>query len=552
MESDQSSSQGFSGIINLQLTDLIQMVCLSRSSLTVCVRSGNGSGTIYVREGEIHHAKTEKFEGEPAFFEMFRWKDGQFEMLPFQDLGIDSMDRSWEYLLLQAMRQRDEDAAKETLEDKDFDDEDFDRELDQEAPITPPLSEEPARDSEAYEQEQPEAPVFPGLDDNIDLAFDKYSSNGDASARVAKPVLEESRTQPAAQLHPARPVRVLVVDDSPFFARQLKKMLEEDLGIQVVATAKNGKEAVDLLASGPASIDLITLDVQMPVMPGDSALKHIMVRFGIPVLMISSFHTQSLNDIFEFLQLGAVDFIPKPDVKEDITAYGEQLRDKVKRAARSDVSHFRRWRKPKSDPRHKATTDQPEKSVLVILGAEGAYMDWFRLPLRQLSRKGLVIGLQKLPDPFLPGFCNLIKEKTSSITAPLMHSEWISPGTFYLGNASHRIKLQLVPRDMALGIEILPSERLSWDEGIQQWVSQLAEQPGFRMSICFLSAVHSFSAHFIEHLLQCNTRMILSPLDTMMCTDLVESIVPYAQSHKRQIVWASPENLMEVWLDYVE
>jgi len=526
MEPDRSSSRGFSGIINLPLTDLIQMVCLSRSSLSVCVRSGKGSGTIHVREGEIHHAETERIQGEPAFFEMFRWKDGQFEMLPFQDLEINSIDRSWEYLLLQAMRQRDEEAAKQMAQEG---------------------GEDPAQDLLTSSMSMD----FTELSEDIDFTFDEYGSTGDKLASVTEQPMEEDRSESANQIHTVRDTRVLVVDDSPFFARQLKKMLEADPDIRVVAIAKNGKEAVDFLASNPnPPIDLITLDVQMPVMPGDSALKHIMVRFGVPVLMISSFHMQSLNDIFEFLQLGAVDFVTKPDIEEDITAYGEHLRDKVKRAARCEVSHFRRWRRPKSDPQSKTAFDSPAKNVLMILGAEGAYMDWFRLPLHHLCRNGLVIGLQKLSDLFLPGFCKLLQERTKSPTSPLVHSEWVAPGAFYFGNGGHQVKLQLMPEDMALGIEILPSAPLPWHEGIQLWASQLAEQAGSRLSIYLLSAVHAFSADFIEHLLQCNVRMILPPLDTVMCTDLVESVLTYAQSHTGQVVRGSPENLMEVWLDH--
>ncbi len=515
-QSGQSSSQGFSGVVNLQLTDLIQMLCLNRSSVAICVRSGKGLGTIYVKEGEIRHAETETVQGEPAFFEMFRWKDGHFEMLPFRDTGINSLDRSWEYLLLQAMRQRDEEAARQ----------------------------EDQKSREVVEQEQLTVVSATERDGDDELVWKEEKP----ARTIEESVGEESKSGIADHILEVQTIRVLVVDDSSFFARQLKIILEADPNIQVVANAKNGREAVDFLATNP-SIDLITLDVQMPVMPGDSTLKHIMIRFGIPVVIISSFHAQSLNDIHEFLQLGAVDFAAKPDMEKDFTAYGERLRDIVKRAACSKVSHFRRWRQPKFDLPLNLDLDQPPERVLLILGAEGAYMDWFRLPLPHLCRKGLVIGLQKLSDSFLPGFCRLLQKRLKSSTAPLMHSEWIAPGTFYLGNGGHRIKLQLMPENMALGIEILSSVPLSWHEGIHSWAGQLAEQAGSRMSIYLLSAVHSFSADFIEHLLRCNVRMILSPLDTVMCTDLVESVVPYARSHTRQIVWGNPENLMKVWLN---
>lgn len=504
------------------------MVCLSRSNLAVRVKSGIGEGTIYVREGEIHHAQTENLQGEAAFYEMLRWKDGQFEMLPFQDMGINSMDRSWEYLLLEAMRKKDEQASEQTDEEMD---------------------EDPGQQS-GTGPEAGELAECGSMDANIDLAFEKYGLHGEAYATLPLDEFDEEPVcKPADPIEPARVLKLLVVDDSPFFARQLKRMLESDPKIRVAATAKNGQEALEYLSTNPA-VDLITLDVQMPVMPGESALKHIMVRFGIPVLMISSFHMQSLNDIFEFLQLGAVDFLAKPDTRDDIVVYGELLRDMVKRAARSDVSHFRRLRKSKSDSRPPKGPQPLPRKVLLILGAEGAYMDWFKLPLPQLCGMGLVIGLQKLSDLFLLGFSRLIHERTGALTVPLVHSEWICSGSFFFGNAGHRAKLKYLPEESSLGIEIVPGDPLSWYQGIQSWARQLADQAGAGLSIYFLSAAHVFPVDLLEALLRRGVRLILPPLDTIMCTDLVESISPYAHLYSRQIVHGSPENLMEVWSNH--
>jgi|GEM_PF-1161776 len=531
MEPIRSSSQGFSGTVNLQLTDLIQMICLSRSDLAVCVKSGRGSGTIYVKEGEIHHAETQTLQGESAFFEILRWKDGQFEILPFKDLGISTVHKSWEYLLLEAMRQRDEEAAGEVLPE----------------------------DLGDYQEALLESSADAEMVGNIDLTFDDLDASVEQAALAseteeagpaAEPREEEdTRQEPFASLQDDRIVKVLVVDDSPFFARQLKRMMEAHPNTQVVTNARNGKEAVDFLASNPAP-DLITLDVEMPVMQGDATLKHIMVRFPIPVVMISGFQTQSLDKIFEFLQLGAVDFFKKPDAQEDITLYAENLLRLVRRAARADVSHFRRLRKVRGTSRAKAGSGPESDRILVIVGAEGAYMDWFRLPIQDLCRNGLVIGLQKLSDPFLPGFCRLIQDKTRSTTETLMHSEWVNPGGFYLGNASQRVRLKLIKESLSLGIEMFSSESLQWYEGIHFWLSQLADQAGSQVSIYFLSAAHSLSRGFIEKLLGAKVQLIVPPLDTVMCTDLVESILPYLQHHQKQIVWGSPENLMEVWLGY--
>jgi len=69
------------------------MVCLSRSNLIIRVTTGKANGTIYVREGQIHHAQAEGSRGSAALFEMLRWKDGRFEMLPYEDVGINTLDQ---------------------------------------------------------------------------------------------------------------------------------------------------------------------------------------------------------------------------------------------------------------------------------------------------------------------------------------------------------------------------------------------------------------------------------------------------------------------------
>src|SRR5690606_24788129 len=82
------------------------------------------------------------------------------------------------------------------------------------------------------------------------------------------------------------PVRVLVVDDSQFFQLRLKEMINQHPDMQVVGIASNGREAVDKAAE--LKPDIITMDFEMPVMDGVTAIKHIMANRPVPILMFSS------------------------------------------------------------------------------------------------------------------------------------------------------------------------------------------------------------------------------------------------------------------------
>ncbi len=112
------------------------------------------------------------------------------------------------------------------------------------------------------------------------------------------------------------PVKALVVDDSGFFRRRVIEILNADPLIQVVGSAANGREAVDqVLALQP---DVVTMDVEMPVMDGISAVREIMQRRPTPVLMFSSLTVEGAKATLDALDAGAVDFLPKRF--EDIAA----------------------------------------------------------------------------------------------------------------------------------------------------------------------------------------------------------------------------------------
>ena len=131
-------------------------------------------------------------------------------------------------------------------------------------------------------------------------------------------------------------VKVLVVDDSGFFRRRVSEILSSDASIQVVGTATNGREAIDqALALKP---DVITMDYEMPMMDGITAVRNIMQRCPTPVLMFSSLTHEGARVTLDALDAGAVDFLPKNF--EDISRNPEKVRrmlcEKVNSIARSN------------------------------------------------------------------------------------------------------------------------------------------------------------------------------------------------------------------------
>lgn len=105
-------------------------------------------------------------------------------------------------------------------------------------------------------------------------------------------------------------IKVLIVDDSAFMRTAIERMLSEDPVIQVIGSAANGREAVSkALRLKP---DIITMDIEMPIMDGLQALKEIMRVQPTPVIMVSSLTREGAKITLDALELGAVDYVPKP------------------------------------------------------------------------------------------------------------------------------------------------------------------------------------------------------------------------------------------------
>jgi len=124
-------------------------------------------------------------------------------------------------------------------------------------------------------------------------------------------------------------VTVLVVDDSGFFRKRVCQILNSAQGIKVVGTASNGREAIELVKK--LSPDVVTMDYEMPVMDGVTAIRIIMAECPTSILMFSSLTYEGARVTLDALEAGAVDFLPKnfEDIARDTGRMQDELKKRI-------------------------------------------------------------------------------------------------------------------------------------------------------------------------------------------------------------------------------
>jgi len=209
-------------------------------------------------------------------------------------------------------------------------------------------------------------------------------------------------------------IKVIVVDDSAFMRKSLSLMLESDPQIKVVATARDGFEAIEKIKMFKP--DIVTLDVEMPRMDGLTALKIIMKECPVPVLMVSSLTIEGAEATLEALKLGAVDFIPKQlsYVSLDIVKIKDELIQKVKSIATSKYIRRKIYGSQTEIPKEIKFKQIAKRFELVAIGVSTGGPLALQEVLSKIPREfpaGIVIA-QHMP----PNFTRLLAERLNSVS----------------------------------------------------------------------------------------------------------------------------------------
>ncbi len=241
-----------------------------------------------------------------------------------------------------------------------------------------------------------------------------------------------------------RRIRVLVVDDSALMRKYLRKILEEDPGLEVVEMARDGEEAVEKnLALRP---DVITLDLNMPKMDGLTALQYIMHTAPCPVVVVSSLTQRGALATFEAFELGAVECVAKPEgtVSLGIDQVGEEIRRKVRAAARAKVKS----RVPVSGRQRAAAPRKPsvspgasfEKVVVIGVSTGGPKTLGEVLPQLPGDLPAPVVVVQHMPEGFTRYFASRLNETCALHVKEAEDGEPLMRGLIVVARGGYHLK----------------------------------------------------------------------------------------------------------------
>jgi two-component system chemotaxis response regulator CheB len=262
--------------------------------------------------------------------------------------------------------------------------------------------------------------------------------------------------------HVGKKMRVLIVDDSAFMRRVLTSIVASDPQLEVCGEARDGRDAITQTEA--LKPDVVSMDINMPHMDGLQATEIIMSTNPHPILVVSSESQEGTAVTLKALQLGAVDFVPKPSagVDLDLSTVKDEICRKLKMAAKVHV--VRNATRSKSSPLpvtfgqiaqdgvslapSAASKRGPGKMPVVVLasstGGPATLMKF--VPYFPKDFPGAIVLVQHMPGNFTEQFSKQLAEVARIAVKDAESGDILTPGHLYVCPGSHHLRISATGR----------------------------------------------------------------------------------------------------------
>lgn len=297
--------------------------------------------------------------------------------------------------------------------------------------------------------------------------------------------------------------KVLVVDDSSFFRRRVTEILNSDPNLTVLDVAVNGVEAVE--KAQKLKPDVITMDIEMPVLNGIDAVKQIMDKSPTSIIMFSSLTHQGAKATLEALEAGALDFLPKKfnEIAKTTEDAGQLLRERVLQLARkrmppvkrsalssstkattsSSLDKLRQAREDRlaaKDRQEQATAEAAEKTSRSSVKASGKRYKLLAIGtstggpialqkiLTQIPKNFPVpiILVQHMPATFTNAFANRLNGQCQIKVKEAENGDVLEPGCAYLAPGGRQMLIDGTESAAKIKIREDNSDRISFKPSV--------------------------------------------------------------------------------------
>lgn len=323
-------------------------------------------------------------------------------------------------------------------------------------------------------------------------------------------------------------LKLLLIDDSKILRKAISLIFADNEYVSI-EQAENGAEALEILPWFMP--DVVTLDINMPVLDGLSTLKRMMIEHPVPTVMLSSLAKEGSDVTFDALRYGAVDFIEKPDGLAEVSLddQAEDIRNRIHNAAKVELNAIRYIRDKAAADKTKKNADDvklPEKCqfIVAIGAAEGGYGALLKIipHLPEHSQAVYLVSLY-MEAEHVEAFVSYLNCNSQIEVKSARHDEILHPGVCYISSGFNYMTAHNEGGDVKLHVS--PAPFSSRRGAIDMMMFSAVEVMGSSCAGVILSGLGEDGFEGMEEVIRRNGSAIVQHPNTCLYKEMAQNVI---------------------------